>query len=603
MADTPYSDQVGFNKGGSTSETAGKANAAYQATPEEKELCRLFDDLYKKAVAYRSRYDSRWLDYYKFFRGKQWLQHRPAYRNSEVINFVFQVIQQQIAVMTDARPQFSFIAQEPQDREFAEILNELSDYDWDNNNWLQVLTECFLDGEIYGTYFTHMGWDADANYGVGKPCWVSKDPFLQYPDPDAQQIGDKNCGYYIENEYRTTSKLKADPKYAKFADFLAPDMSDVYSLERTNIQGGSIPYILNDKYFYDGQNKGASGNTEKTLVQTLYYRDPQLLFEDDPENPGTQLSKLKYPYGRKVVKACGIILEDVAIEDEMTYPFQKGVNYLLPREFYGISEVEQLESPQKIFNKLISFALDVLVFTGNPIWVVDNDSEVDTDNLFNTPGMVVEKKSGTEVRREEGTNLQPYVLQMIDKMEAWFNGLAGSTDVTRGEAPGGVTASSAIEQLLDTGFTRIRLKLRLADMFLQDVGRAWLNTTLTYRTAPQVYRITNSQGLEKYFRLSVGSNENGQKMATITNLHPNGAESETRQYVINGNFDVKCQTMSGLPFSKEQAEQKAFALFDRGLIDPEEVLKTIDYPNREAVLERLKQQAAAQQQAQPAGAQ
>jgi hypothetical protein len=86
-----------------------------------------------------------------------------------------------------------------------------------------------------------------------------------------------------------------------------------------------------------------------------------------------------------------------------------------------------------------------------------------------------------------------------------------------------VTASSAIEQLLDTGFTRIRLKLRLADMFLQDVGRAWLNTTLTYRTAPQVYRITNSQGLEKYFRLSVGSNENGQKMATITNLHPNGS--------------------------------------------------------------------------------
>jgi hypothetical protein len=602
--DTPYSDSVGFNKGGSgRSEAPVKANAAYNSTPEEQEAVKLVEDLYRKAANYRSRYDGRWMDFYKFFRGKQWPQNRPNYRNSEVINMVFQLIQQQVAVMTDARPQFGFIATEPEDREFAQILNDLSDYDWDKNNWLAVLIELIYDLKIYGTCWSYMGWDQEANYGLGSPCWESRDPFLMYPDPDARQVGDKHCSYVVEAEYVTTAKLKG--KYPEQKEFLSPDMSDVFSIERTNIAQGAIPYILNDKFFYDGINKGLNQTVEKTLVKTLYYRDPQICEDDNPDNPEEKITKLKYPHGRKIVTACNLVLEDVPLDENFTYPFQKGVNYVLPREFYGVSEIEQVESPQKIFNKLVSFALDVMVFMGNPIWIVDNDSEVDTDGIFNQPGLIIEKAKGSEVRREEGVQLQPYVLQLIDRMEGWFNNLGGSTDVTRGEAPGGVTASSAIEQLLDTGFTRIRLNLRLVDMYLQDVGRAWVYNTLKNRTAPQVYRITNAQGLEQYFKLSV-SNAEGKRTATVTPVDAqNGVstQGETRVFEIKGNFDVKVQTLSGLPFSKEQAETKAFALFDRGLIDAEEVLKTIDYPNREAVLERLQQQAAQAAQAQPQGAQ
>jgi hypothetical protein len=140
--------------------------------------------------------------------------------------------------------------------------------------------------------------------------------------------------------------------------------------------------------------------------------------------------------------------------------------------------------------------------------------------------------------------------------------------------------------------------MRLADLFLQDVGRCWVNLTLKYRTVPQVYRITNRDGTEKYFKYSSSQAPDGRYMARITQLDSKtGLEGPTKEYMIKGTFDVKVQTMSGLPFSKEQAEQKAFSLFDRGLIDAEEVLKTIDYPNREAVLERLKQAQAAQAQA------
>jgi hypothetical protein len=52
-----------------------------------------------------------------------------------------------------------------------------------------------------------------------------------------------------------------------------------------------------------------------------------------------------------------------------------------------------------------------------------------------------------------------------------------------------------------------------------------------------------------------------------------------------------------LPFAKEQKGEMALNLFKLGLIDDEEVLKDMDYPNYEQVLQRVQaKKAQAQQQ-------
>ena len=63
-------------------------------------------------------------------------------------------------------------------------------------------------------------------------------------------------------------------------------------------------------------------------------------------------------------------------------------------------------------------------------------------------------------------------------------------------------------------------------------------------------------------------------------------------------FDVKINTGSSLPFEKSRVEQTSFNLFDRGVIDAEELLKNIKYPNAEQVLKRMAEKAAQQAQAQ-----
>jgi len=69
-----------------------------------------------------------------------------------------------------------------------------------------------------------------------------------------------------------------------------------------------------------------------------------------------------------------------------------------------------------------------------------------------------------------------------------------------------------------------------------------------------------------------------------------------------GKLDVKVTTGSTLPFAKAEKEQKLLQLFDRGIVDQQEVLQGTDFPNWEAVLQRVterQQAAAAAQQQQP----
>lgn len=96
------------------------------------------------------------------------------------------------------------------------------------------------------------------------------------------------------------------------------------------------------------------------------------------------------------------------------------------------------------------------------------------------------------------------------------------------------------------------------------------------------------------------------KKATIRNYIQNtqtGQISESldaTSYEIAGSLDVRVSTGSSLPFAKNDTANKAMKLYTiqqppgGGVIDAEELLKSLEYPNYEIVLQRLNQQRAQQ---------
>lgn len=581
---------------------------------ERQEVAKIMKRFYQYKK-YRSRYDKRWMDYYKFFRGEHWSDRRPRWKSSEIVNLVWQVIQSQVPLQTDVRPKFSFLPTEPTDLQFANILEKVSDSDWEKNNWMMVVLETLYDAWIYGTGHSSMGYDATANYGIGCALFKSEDPFYCYPCPDSNNINDSESEGFFYARPIATDRLKQ--KYPKRADDIKADVVDFARKERTNLQAFSTNYFNSDREMPEGNYGGSyeSSDIPRTFVVEAFLK-PATLVEDenDVEDESGTIKKeytvrKKYPNGRHVVIANNMILldEELPYEDNLI-PFSKMVNYILPREYFGVSEIEQLEGPQRIFNKFLCFALDAWALTGNPVWICDTNAGIDSDEgIINVPGSIIEKNPGTEVRQVQGVGMNPALMPFLDRLVGWFNSVAGqSSDLSQGDAPGGVTAASAIEQLVRIARTRVRQKQRNLDSWLSDVGRQYINRVFQFYDVPKIYRITNDDGSQVFMRFRMEKNEKGERVAVKSEFgqNPSGKiiEGPEETLIVKGNFDISVKTGSDLPFEQGDVERKALALFDRGIIDAEEVLERLEIPNRDRILTRMmeRQQQAAQQQ-QPQG--
>ena len=584
----------------------------YTPTPEEKRTLKLVDRLFNKAKQHRAKYDEHWLDYYKMFRGKQWKEQRPSYRHSEVVNFIFQAIQGTVPILTDSRPRFDFLPQEPQDMELSEILSEVAESDWQRENWSVQLTEMLYDSAIMGTAIGYVGFDAKAQRGAGAIEFCSQDPFYSFPDPNAVDIN-KKARYFIYAEPTDIEVLKRD--YPAHKDHLKPDLIDLIQGDKTELDQIKYKSPVDSKTIVEGSSSYEAQYKDQALKVTTWLLDDDFI-EEEKTRQGADgqvekyfEQKLKFPNGRKIVTAGGVVLEDGPNPfEDGKIPYFRLTNYILPREFWGMGDVEQLQSPQKTFNKLVSFALDTLTLMGNPIWVVGTGSGVDTDNLFNQPGLIVEPDNIDQVKRLEGVQLQPYVLQLIDRMKDWFNTVSGDQDVTQGVKPEGVTAASAITALQEAAQTRLRLKSRNLDAGLQDAGQMYRDRVFQFYSAPRVMRLTGKDGAQKFFKFHIQNEPKDpaapegdqQKVAYLRNYRRDpetgkvSEDLEARKFIVQANFDVRVATGSSLPFAKVEKSNLGFKLLESGAIDELELLKAVEYPNAEAVWERV--QARKQEQ-------
>jgi len=583
-------------------------------SPEDQELVRMVMKKFERLKKHRKAYDKNWMHYYRYWRGDQWAGIKmPRHRQREIVNMIWSTIQSSHSQQIDIRPRIAYIPKEPTDQPMADVLNDLVNADWDRHNWLVPLTEIVLDGYIYGIGYGELGYDPDADYGQGTATFESADPFYIYPDPNAKQVNDSRSECFIKAEPVDTEWLKRE--YPEQAENIKSDVRDALRSSKVSVNEFAYKVNNSDRDMPDlSEFRGGDESTNKTLLITAYMKpyDTEEQEEEDDEGQIKTVIKKKYPLGRVIKIASGVVLEEQASLPFANglFPFVKYVNYILPREFFGVSEVEQLESPQRTFNKIINASLEIMNLMGNPVWIVDTASGVDPHSLVNRTGLVVEKEPGSEVRREVGVSLSGTALSFVDRMENWFNEVAGKFDVAQGQAPGSVTAARAIEALQEAARTRIKQKQRNLDAMIRDWGQQYADIVLEKYSRPRVFRVTNEQGGTQYFRFSTERviDERGfeQIQATVRDyvMNPDGQlvlDENVKQMLVADRFDVSVSTISGLPFAQAKKEERVLSLFDRGIVDEAEVLEQLEYPNAEVVLQRLEARKA--QQAEAAAAQ
>jgi hypothetical protein len=584
----------------------------YSPTPEEQAAIKYVEKTLAKNKRARQLYDRNWADNYRFYRGKQWKQKRPSYRHSEVFNIVFAEVQTALALLTDVRPSIETLPEDPTDFEFAEIIGQIIESKWDTNNWNYTVAECITDSGIYGTGIGHVPWKQELLDGIGDYVFESADPFWIYPDPNARsKFNDEHCEDVVIAEPTDLSKLKRE--YPQVAEFLTADIADVESMDVRKEDKDEIIYKSpsdNRIQISEGQSfqKGRDG---QALKVTLYCRSNEKMEKElDPKvDPATGAEEKqyqtmkKYPFGRKIVVVNGVLCEDTSNEDyDNRFPLARLVDHFLPRQFWGIGEVENLESSQNVINVILSHILDVLKLCANPVWVVDTESGVEEDNIINRPGLVITKNKGSEVRREGGVEIPSFILNTLQvMMDRVMTKLGSTQEVSRGASPSPNASGYAIEQLQEAAQTKIRTKARNLEVFLKEVGDLMFDRIMRFYSLPRVVRISNNPEASKYFKFHIteAQDEEGNVSKTAI-VQPfdmddmgNQAWSEPREVKIKSRVDIKFAVGTSLPFAKAQKAALAEKLFSQGIIDAEEYLTQIDYPNKEKIIEKLNQKQAA----------
>lgn len=587
-------------------------------TPEQQAAVKLAEKLYREAKIHRSKYDHKWSEQYNFLLGKQWKQKRPSYRHSEVINFLYSEVQTVLALLTDGRPQVDYLPEDPTDFEFSQILSQVISAKWDKNNWSATVAENIFDSQAIGTAIGYVPWKTSKRDGVGDLDFCSQDPFYFFPAPGTKtKINGEECSYVVIAEPTYLDHIIRD--YPEAKGRVKADLSDFQTaIDDSGYENIRLVSPVDKDMPVDGSTPSSVSAAKKTLLITVYIRSDEMTEEklesvDETGQPKVEYQqKKKYPNGRRIVTANGFCLEDGPNPYGLKFPYGRLVDYIVPRNFWGMGEVEQMRSPQVIINTLISKILDVMDIMGNPIWIVDTTAMVDAENLTNQEGLVVEKMPGAEVRREAGVQLQPFVMQILDTFqERIWNKLASSKEVSQGVQPTENASGYQLELLQEAAQTKIRSKSRNLDVYLNEIGDLMADRILENMTVPEIIRITNNQNASQYFKFHVENREvvdeetgevSTQKKGVVQPYNQVGENQfvpgQVKEIPIKGRFDVRVTTGSSLPFAKAVKSGKARELFKDGIFDAEDYLDAIEWPGKEKILQKYNQrmQAMAQQQ-------
>lgn len=580
------------------------------STDEQQELKLLLSLLDQGKEAKKDvckDWDKRW----DFYTGTQWDTGRPAYKSSPVFNVIRSSVQSILPILTDAKPGFNVIPQEPNDYEFADTLSKLTESWWDKNSIDHTLIELIMDSMIYDAGIAKITWDQTALDGIGEVKMDIVDPRDIFIPAEARDF-DKDCPWVIQLTKKSVGQLKM--QFPNFAEQIKPDTQQKTTEEQSGIKTDITLVSPIDKKASNNTNPSPSSSQDDRKLCTV----AELWIEDDSIEQYEEANEVKFrkrfPRG-KVVTALPfqkLILQSV--ENPYKHgkkPFVRFVDTILPRKFWGEGEVKDLMGMQRIINKVLSVILDYMNFMGNPVWKVGKGSGVDPSKLTNQIGLILEINDGKlgEVQREIPPALPAYIVNFYESMIRAVETISGANEITQGRKPTGITSGNAIESIQEASQTRIRLKERNMQVSLSQVGRLVIALMMQYYNQPRVARITGKEAWPEFFEFFVEDvpetnkvkyTKRGYKFSEVDNQYLPGKVTEGES---NGEFDVKILSGTALPFAKTQRSNIAFRLYDSKVIDPEELLKTLEWPDAQQVIQRLQKQATAQQMQPQPGAQ
>ena len=562
-----------------------------QPSGDERVLIRFLDQVDGEVKAYRAsnRLEQRWETWRKFRDGEAWSSAgEPIFMANLVGNF----IERKIAALTQAQPDIRVSSRNPLYQLTATILTKTIQ---------AVLAEQSFDARIesasdfaatYGYVGMQTVWDPAADYGQGNIILEPLDPRRFAIDHRVKDVTDLQKAQYIRID--TPMPLThVRQMWPGRGGLVKPDPT-ITNLNTPGRNTGATWWGSPTKRPI-WQAGSTAGPYEWTTISEYWCASDQRDVQGDPE----------FPAGRRIVRGTG----NVVLSDDPN-PYWDG---LWPLDIWdwrvnhdsvmGRSDVSEVAKLQETINRIGNAITENIILSAAITVIADYNAlkPEDWKKLDNRAARILKKFPGREVTFVPPPPIPGQYLQFVSMLTGLMETLLGVPPSMQGKRQEGVIASSAVEGLMIAAETLIRATARRLEYVIERIGFKMISRVIQFYTSDRVMLLTGpGQEWQEYtFRRSemLKPLMDGQDPATGEPLSEAEREEKLREFFTN--FRFKVTPLSSMPQNRIQRGLMALQLFQAGLVDQEEVLKFVEWPDWENVMKRVQQKQATGQLAMP----
>lgn len=515
----------------------------FNDSPDGRKLKDWIDRQYRLCRDARRPYERQWYTNLSFYMGKQYVEWSKLEnklvavpvtdRNTPriVVNKIRPIVRTEIAKLTSQKPTASVMPASNDDEDVfaARAGEQVWQSLYDRLEFDKTLTRAAFWLSITGNSFIKPYWDNtaydQASKAYGDVRWAALSPFnILVPDLLEEEIQDQGfviCIYnkpveWIEQMYRDVL-----PK----GERIAPG--------RTDDDGAADPKLL-----------GLPGGTndakpESALIIEMWVKPgatsllPQggfiTMVNDRILQAG--LRGIPYPHGQ--------------------FPFAK-IDHVPTGRFYAESVVTDLIPLQMEYNRTQSQIIEAKNRTSKPQVLYDEGSVV-PERIDTTPGRWIPvRPNANRPSPLPVSDLPSYVVQFNERQQMNFEDISGQHEVSRGSAPPGVTAATAIAYLQERDDSYLATTIASLESAVQTVARQTLTMVSAYWTTERLVKCTGEDG--------------GFEAVLLR-----GAD-------IARGTDLRIESGSALPSSKSARMANVMDFMKMGYIPPQEGFELLDMP-------------------------
>jgi hypothetical protein len=450
----------------------------------------------------------------------------PYYRARPVINRIRPTIRHELAQLTNNKPNASIVPASAEDRDLYAA--QAGEQIWENiyldHKLKFVLRRALWWNQVCGNGFIKAWWDPNAKSKdgyQGDVCFTPETPFhVLVPDFREEEL--ESQPFLIHAQSKSSDWVKMNfPK----------------ALDGTQLNTGTS----------DGQDLMDDTYLNMTGTQVLNKQHNVLILECWVKPGATPL----FPQGA-FFTICG----DKIVQGFQAWPFSHGqypfakFDHIPSGKFYATSTIDDLISLQKEYNRTRGQIIENKNRMSKQQLLAPRGS-VNASAITSEPGQVIEYTPGFDAPKPlQVQDMPSYVMSELDRMMIDWNDISGQHDVSKGQAPPGVTAATAISYLQERDESTMSPTFDSVEEGLEKVARMTLSYVHDYWDVKRMVRTTGPNGSFDVVAFA-GSD-------------------------LGSNLDIRIEAGSSLPVSKAAKQALITDWMKMGFISPQKGMEVLD---------------------------